>query len=719
MDAKASLQQKIARYFGQLTRGCGAVTCQNPYCKSNAACAERWSRLTANEAAVQAIKLAQDPSNYYCANGTVSSPAAVRKQQQQRGIRSSDVEAAAEECRRTNAATPLVRLVGAAFGSLDVLANSFEPLQPAVMQIDNAIPEIDLEDLQLAYQLLGKVGADQTMKQIVDVTVSALERACSELRRTALMLGPRHLRCLVICLESPYAVDFQYHRTLLHPLCSCLTLLSENNAKILSQYYTQRGADACRRLLTAINGTISMRVAIHEVEDLNEDAFISTATCAIGFLYKFCADKLIPYTEFYNELVCENMDFREDYIRLLRNEGFSFCRFPFLLNAEMKAHVLQVESLLEMRTHQRQLVFGPVMLQAPFLPLKVRREHLIEDSLTQLANHDPEDFKKELRIKFVGEDGIDHGGVQKEWFQLVMQRLFDPVYGMFTYNEKTRLYWFNSVSDSFADFKLIGLLLGLAIYNSVILDLHFPPVVYRKLLHMEPTLDDLHDTHPEMEHSFRQLLSWNGTAADFAATFHEMTFEASYMRWDTPVSCELKENGSKTQVTLENRQEFVYLYTKWLLVDSIAAQFNKFLEGFEYACDTPFMKEIRPLELELIICGSTVLDMHALESGAKYDNGYTPDDPTVRNFWEIVHSLPMEQHRKLLSFCTGSDRCPIGGLAKMSPPFVIARHGEDGERLPTAATCFNLLLLPPYADKERMRAKLLQAIDNTTGFGLA
>jgi len=41
------------------------------------------------------------------------------------------------------------------------------------------------------------------------------------------------------------------------------------------------------------------------------------------------------------------------------------------------------------------------------------------------------------------------------------------------------------------------------------------------------------------------------------------------------------------------------------------------------------------------------------------------------------------------------------------------------ERLPTAATCMNLLKLPPYPTSEQMRAKLLLAIQESAGFGLS
>ena len=54
--------------------------------------------------------------------------------------------------------------------------------------------------------------------------------------------------------------------------------------------------------------------------------------------------------------------------------------------------------------------------------------------------HEPrkEDLKKPLKVQFVGEDGIDEGGVQKEFFQLIMSQIFDVNYGMFTYDEELR-----------------------------------------------------------------------------------------------------------------------------------------------------------------------------------------------------------------------------------------------------------------------------------------
>jgi len=68
---------------------------------------------------------------------------------------------------------------------------------------------------------------------------------------------------------------------------------------------------------------------------------------------------------------------------------------------------------------------------------------------------------------------------------------------MFAYDEDTRHFWFNP--DSFendAQFTLVGILLGLAIYNNIILDIRLPMVVYRKLMGKLGTLDDMELSHP-------------------------------------------------------------------------------------------------------------------------------------------------------------------------------------------------------------------------------
>jgi len=133
----------------------------------------------------------------------------------------------------------------------------------------------------------------------------------------------------------------------------------------------------------------------------------------------------------------------------------------------------------------------------PFVLLLVRRQHVIEDALTQLLMYRPRDFRKPLKVMFAGEEGIDEGGVQREFYDILTRELFDERYGMFKFVQETGTYWFNEHSfESAEQFYLIGLLCGLAIYNGIILNVRFAPVLYKKLCGKKTGLQDLTTSFP-------------------------------------------------------------------------------------------------------------------------------------------------------------------------------------------------------------------------------
>ena len=63
---------------------------------------------------------------------------------------------------------------------------------------------------------------------------------------------------------------------------------------------------------------------------------------------------------------------------------------------------------------------------------------------------------------------------------------------------------------------LLGLVLGLAIYNAVLLDFPLPLALYRKLLGQPAGLRDLADMDPTLGKSLRLLLDYEGARANLA-----------------------------------------------------------------------------------------------------------------------------------------------------------------------------------------------------------
>lgn len=443
----------------------------------------------------------------------------------------------------------------------------------------------------------------------------------------------------------------------------------------------------------------------------------------MGIRTNDCRRPLVPFEEFVNEPLNEVLEMDKDYtfFKVETENKFSFMTCSFILNAVTKNLGLYYDNRIRMYSERRiTVLYSLVQGQQlnPYLRLKVRRDHIIDDALVRLemiAMENPADLKKQLYVEFEGEQGVDEGGVSKEFFQLVVEEIFNPDIGMFTYDERTKLFWFNPSSfENEGQYTLIGIVLGLAIYNNCILDVHFPMVVYRKLMGKKGTFRDLADANPVLYQSLKELLEYEGSVEEDMM----ITFQISQTDlFGNPLMYDLRENGDKIPVTNENRKEFVAQYADYMLNKSVEKQFKAFRRGFHMVTnESPLKYLFRPEEIELLICGSRKLDFFALEETTEYDGGYNRDSRIIREFWETLHSFGEEQKRLFLQFTTGTDRAPVGGLGKLK--MIIAKNGPDTDRLPTSHTCFNVLLLPEYGSKEKLRERLLKAITYAKGFGM-
>jgi len=309
----------------------------------------------------------------------------------------------------------------------------------------------------------------------------------------------------------------------------------------------------------------------------------------------------LAYQLFNNDAVNELADLKQDFRRwMMQQQGqsagapgelFSFSKYNFILDAGSKATLLKYDAAVQMQAQYRDSLLANGMDErAGYLVLEVARANLIPDTMRQLANKQPTDLKKPLKIHFKGEKGIDAGGLRKEFFQLIIAELFDPRFGMFLLNEETRTLRFNPDSmESTFEFELLGVLLGIAIYNSTILDMHFPQVVYKQLLGQKPTLDDLLDAQPSLAKGLLQLLEFDG---DVEAVFAR-DFTYSYESYGAQVVVPLKPDGDQIPVTKENRAEFVQLYVEHVLEKSVARQFGAFSRGFLRVCGGPALQLFR------------------------------------------------------------------------------------------------------------------------------
>ena len=434
----------------------------------------------------------------------------------------------------------------------------------------------------------------------------------------------------------------------------------------------------------------------------------------------------VSYETFYIPEVREAHNLRESYIRWLVDvqngvdvsAGFYICNYPFMFDPPAKEAILKTDQAFSQQQAQQNTIIQMMLsgqAQIPYLMLMVSRENIVQETIIQLQNSNTADLKKPLRVKFADEEAEDAGGVTKEFFMLLIKEILNPDYGMFKEYEESNAMWFNPMTyEDNSYYFLIGILYGLAIYNFTIINVPFPLVLYQKLLgeSTEHSLQDLAQLSPTTARSLQHLLDYK--EADTEEVF-SLTFTISESQFGEVLDKPLKDGGENIAVTSENKAEYVKLYVSYVLNTSCETQFDAFKKGFLKVVSKRVLQLFHPQELMALVVGNENYDWEVMQETCTYKEGYDPDHPTIAFFWEVFHELAAEDKKKFLLFLTGSDRIPIAGMSSVK---ITIQKTADTSFLPVAHTCFNLLDLPEYGTKEKLRFKLLQAIQCTKGFGL-
>lgn len=156
--------------------------------------------------------------------------------------------------------------------------------------------------------------------------------------------------------------------------------------------------------------------------------------------------QILPTSDFYNTLL-DYSDLVADFDAWEKKRGkFTFCQYPFFLSIWAKIQIMEHDARRQMEVQASEAFFNSVMSAKTFnqyLYLRVRRDCLVEDSLkgvSEVVGAGGEEIKKALRIEFKGEEGVDAGGLRKEWFLLLVRDIFNPEHGELYANVSLRLW---------------------------------------------------------------------------------------------------------------------------------------------------------------------------------------------------------------------------------------------------------------------------------------
>ncbi|CDK27351.1 unnamed protein product [Kuraishia capsulata CBS 1993] len=351
--------------------------------------------------------------------------------------------------------------------------------------------------------------------------------------------------------------------------------------------------------------------------------------------------------------------------------------------------------------------------------IKVRRSNLFEDAFQEIMRQTPEDLKKRLMIKFDGEEGLDYGGVSREFFQLVSHEMFNPFYCLFQYatidNYTLQINPNSGINPEHLNyFKFIGRAVGLGVFHRRFLDAFFVGAMYKMMLGKKIVLQDLEGIDNEMYKSLTWMLE-----NDIDNVLFE-TFSVEDDRFGERVTIDLKPNGREIEVTNDNKREYVELKTEWMISKPIEQQFKAFMDGFNELIPQDLVSVFDERELELLIGGLAEIDVEDWKKHTDY-RGYQESDEVIQWFWKCITEWESEQRARLLQFTTGTSRIPVNGFKDLQGSdgprrFTIEKAGESNQ-LPKSHTCFNRVDLPPYKDYESLRQKLTIAVEETVGFG--
>ncbi|OAL50240.1 hypothetical protein IQ07DRAFT_680558 [Pyrenochaeta sp. DS3sAY3a] len=350
----------------------------------------------------------------------------------------------------------------------------------------------------------------------------------------------------------------------------------------------------------------------------------------------------------------------------------------------------------------------------PPLQLSVRRDQVFLDSFKSLYFKSADEMKYgKLSIRFHGEEGVDAGGVTREWFQVISRQMFNADYALFvpvasdrTTFHPNRLSSINPEHLMF--FKFIGRIIGKALYEGRVLDCHFSRAVYKQIMSKQVNLKDMETLDLEYYKSLEWML--NNDITDIITE----TFSVEVEAFGVMQVVDLIDGGRDIPVTEDNKHEYIRLVTEHRLTGAVNEQLEHFLKGFHDIVPAELVSIFSEQELELLISGLPDINVDDWKNNTEYHN-YTAASPQIQWFWRAVRTFEKEEQAKLLQFVTGTSKVPLNGFKELEgmngfSKFNIHRDYGSKDRLPSSHTCFNQLDLPEYETYEDLRKALYTAM---------
>ena len=250
-------------------------------------------------------------------------------------------------------------------------------------------------------------------------------------------------------------------------------------------------------------------------------------------------------------------------------------------------------------------------------------------------------------------------------------------------------------------YEFIGKMMGLAISTKDTLNFNFHPIIWKSLLENKIYFEEYKTVDNYFFILIQQLEVYFKNKDENSINIMDLNF---VIKNSNDKDIELKENGQKIKVTINNVEEFLILAKK-ARINEINEQIKNIKKGLYSVIEGKILKILNWKQLELMVCGCPIFDITDFKNKTIYKD-YNMEEKEIKWFWEWLEKCNEEDKFKYLKFVSGYSRLPN----KKYKHIIIRGNGKN--KLPTAHTCFFQLDLPEYDSDKILFEKLQYAIEN-------